>query len=521
MKRYAGLILAAMTAGLPMTALAEDIRIAVRTETSSVDPHFSSSVVNIEMVLHIFEPLIKFDPEMKLIPGLATSWRALDDKTWEFKLRAGVKWHDGTPFTADDVIFTWSRLPELSFAADPFVQYISDKKIEKIDDLTLKITTAAPNPIVPQQMTQVFIISRKNGTGMKPEDYNSGKAAIGTGPYKIVEYVKGDRFVLKGNADWWAGKPKWDNVTIKPIASGPSRVAALRSGQVDFINNVPTEDVAQLKNDRNVKILSGPTHRPLFLHLDSNRDLSPNVFANDGKPLWPNPFRDWRVRKAFAKAIDRVAIVDRIMEGNAVPATQLLPPGFFGHNADLKVEAPDVAGANKLMVDAGYPDGFRIKLHSTNDRYVNDTKIIQAIAQMLAQIGVKSEVITLPIAVYFGRQQASNEYSTWLGAYNVATGEPSTQLNSLLHTTIPNSRYCCIPRGYSNPRLDVMLEKANVTMDDAEREKLYKEVIAIGINDVALIPLHFQMNIWGAKPTLTYTNRMDEMTQAENIGKAN
>jgi len=510
-----------LAAGLAASsALADDLRIAVRTEASSMDPHFSSSVVNIEMALHVFEPLIRFDGQMKLVPTLATSWKAIDDKTWEFKLRQGVKFHDGSPFTADDVLFTWERLPELSFAADPFVQYIQDKKIEKVDDYTLKITTTGPNPIVPQQMTQVFIISRKNGTGMKPEDYNSGKATIGTGPYKFVEFVKGDRLVLKSNADWWAGKPKWDNVTIKPIPSGPSRVAALRSGQVDFINNVPTEDAARLKTDKSVTIISGPTHRPLFLHLDSNRDLSPNVFANDGKVLWPNPFRDWRVRKAFAKVIDRKLIVERIMEGNAVVATQLLPEGFYGYNADLKVEPPDVVGAKKLLAEAGFPDGFRIRLHSTNDRYVNDTKIIQAIAQMLAQIGVKSEVVMLPISVYFGRQQAGNEFSTWLAGYNVATGEPSTQLNAMLHTTFPNTKYCCVPRGYSNPRLDGLLEKANVTMDDAEREKLYKEVIAIGINDIALIPLHFQMNIWGAKPGLDYRNRMDEMTQAEDVIKS-
>ena len=501
-------------------ALADEITMAVKTETSSIDPHWQTLIVNIQIDRHIFDHLIEFGDNMELSPGLATSWKALDDTTWEFKLREGVKWHDGSAFTADDVVFTWKRMTEVPNAPNPFGQYVRGKAIKKIDDFTVHVTTEQPNPLMLTDVAQFAIVSKKHGEGATTADYNSGKATIGTGPYKFVEYVSGDRIVLEANPDYWRGPPKWDKVTIKPIKAGPARVAALKAGDVDLIDFVPPADINTLKKDSSVAVWQGPSNRPVFLHMDSNRDLSPSILDNDGNPLWPNPTRNWKVRKAISLAVNQEAIVDKVMEGNALLATQLVPPGFFGYNEDLKPGEYDPDAAKKLLAEAGYPDGFQITLNGTHDRYINDKQIVEAVAQMVSRIGIKVNVRTHPVATYYTTAN-TGAFSFWLGSHSVATGEPSAQLNHLIHTTWPNTAYCCTPRGYSNPRVDDLIEKGMVTVDNNEREKLFKEAIGIAVRDVAIIPLHYQLNTWTSRPGLKYTTRIDEMTLAENLSKTN
>ena len=501
-------------------ALADEITMAVKTETSSIDPHWQTLIVNIQIDRHIFDHLIEFGDNMELSPGLATSWKALDDTTWEFKLREGVKWHDGSAFTADDVVFTWKRMTEVPNAPNPFGQYVRGKAIKKIDDFTVHVTTEQPNPLMLTDVAQFAIVSKKHGEGATTADYNSGKSTIGTGPYKFVEYVSGDRIVLEANPDYWRGPPKWDKVTIKPIKAGPARVAALKAGDVDLIDFVPPADINTLKKDSSVAVWQGPSNRPVFLHMDSNRDLSPSILDNDGNPLWPNPTRNWKVRKAISLAVNQEAIVDKVMEGNALLATQLVPPGFFGYNEDLKPGEYDPDAAKKLLAEAGYPDGFQITLNGTHDRYINDKQIVEAVAQMVSRIGIKVNVRTHPVATYYTTAN-TGAFSFWLGSHSVATGEPSAQLNHLIHTTWPNTAYCCTPRGYSNPRVDDLIEKGMVTVDNNEREKLFKEAIGIAVRDVAIIPLHYQLNTWTSRPGLKYTTRIDEMTLAENLSKTN
>ena len=304
-------------------------------------------------------------------------------------------------------------------------------------------------------------------------------------------------------------------MTFKPIKAGPARIAALKAGDVDLIDFVPPADINTLKRDSSVSVWQGPSNRPVFLHLDSNRDLSPSILTNDGTPLWPNPTRDWRVRKAISKAISRKAIVEKVMEGNAIIATQLVPEGFFGYNEKLTPEPYDPEGAKKLLAEAGYPDGFRITLHGTHDRYINDRQIVETVAQMVSQIGIKVKVQTHPVATYYTTAN-KKAFSFWLGSHSVATGEPSAQLNHLIHTTWPGTPYCCTPRGYSNPRADDLIEKGMVTVDDGEREKLFKEAIGIAVQDVGFIPLHYQLNTWASRPGLKYVTRIDEMTLAGN-----
>jgi len=513
-----GLVSGVAAAMLWSTASADELNMAVKTETSSMDPHWQTLIVNIQIDRHIFDHLIEFGNNMELSPGLATSWKALDDKTWEFKLRKGVKWHDGSPFTADDVVFTWKRAASVPNAPNPFGQYIRGKKIEKIDDHTIRVTTEGPNPLILTDMAQFAIVSKKHGEGASTADYNSGKATIGTGPYKFVKYVAGDRIVMDANPDYWGGKSKWDKVTIRPIKLGPARIAALKAGDVDLIDFVPPADINTLKKDSDVAVWQGPSNRPVFLHLDSNRDLSPSMMDNDGKPLWPNPTRNWKVRKAISLAINQEAIVDKVMEGNALLATQLVPPGFFGYNESLKPGEHDVDRAKKLLAEAGYPNGFQVTLNGTHDRYINDKQIVEAVAQMVARIGIKVKVKTHPVATYYTTAN-TGAFSFWLGSHSVSTGEPSAQLNHLIHTTFPGTAYCCTPRGYSNPRVDAVIEKGMVTVDNNAREKLFKEAIGIAIDDVAIIPLHYQLNTWASRPDLKYTTRIDEMSLANNAMK--
>ncbi len=269
----------------------------------------------------------------------------------------------------------------------PFTAYTKQiKEMTVVDPYTIRFKTATPYPLMPSDMTQVAIIS-KSAAKASTDDFNSGKAAIGTGPYKLVRYAKSDRIELARNDAYWGGKTPWDKVTLRLLPQDASRVAALLSGDVQVIENVPTSDVAQLRKDKRLAVYRTVADRLIYLHLDSDRDVSPFVTDKAGKPLAKNPLKDPRVRKAISKAINRPAIVEKVMEGEAIPAGQLVPDFLFGATKNLKVEAFDPEGAKKLLAEAGYPDGFGLTIHAPNNRYVNDAKIAQAVAQMLARVG--------------------------------------------------------------------------------------------------------------------------------------
>ena len=266
----------------------------------------------------------------------------------------------------------------------PFTAYTKQiKEMIVVDPYTIRFKTATPYPLMPSDMTQVAIIS-KSAAKASTDDFNSGKAAIGTGPYKLVRYAKSDRIELARNDAYWGGKTPWDKVTLRLLPQDASRVAALLSGDVQVIENVPTSDVAQLKKDKRLAVFRTVADRLIYLHMDSDRDVSPFVTDKAGKPLAKNPLKDPRVRKAISKAINRPAIVEKVMEGEAIPSGQLVPDFLFGATKNLKVEAFDPEGAKKLLAEAGYPDGFGLTIHAPNNRYVNDAKIAQAVAQMLA-----------------------------------------------------------------------------------------------------------------------------------------
>ncbi len=516
-KRIAAACLAAAVLCAPLTHAA-DISIALGSDVTSMDPHYHNLTPNNNVAEHIFETLVTKDPRSKLKPALAESWRAVDDLTWEFKLRKGVKFHDGGDFTAQDVVFSLDRVPNVPNSPSSFATYskqITDKII--VDPYTIRFKTAAPYPLMPNDMSTIFILSARVAKGATTEDFNNGKAAIGTGAFKFVRFAKGDRIELARNDAYWGTKAAWDKATLRIITADPSRVAALLAGDVRAIENVPTADIARIAKSSDLTLYRTVSHRLMYIHLDGNRDRSPFVTGKDGKPLDKNPLKDVRVRRAISKAINRQALVERVMEGAAVTTGQLMPEGMFGYTSALKPEPYDVEGAKKLLAEAGYPDGFAMTLHAPNDRYVNDEQIAQAIAQLLARVGIVTRVEAMPSSVYFTRA-SKLEFSFMLLGWAADTAEVSSPLKALLATFSPEKGMGTANRGrYSNTKMDEALTQALAIVDDAKRERLLQQATEIAVSDLGIIPLYHQHNLWAARKGVTYAPRTDERTLAHEF----
>jgi len=332
-----------------------------------------------------------------------------------------------------------------------------------------------------------------------------------------VRWQRGDRIELARNDAYWGEKAPWDRVTFRIITSDPTRVASLLAGEVRAIENVPTNDLAKLTGNKDLAIYRTVSVRLMYLHLDTARDKTPFATDKAGKPLEKNPLRDLRVRRAMSKAINRQALVERVMEGAAVTSGQLMPENFFGFTPTLKPEPYDPEGARKLLAEAGYPDGFGLTLHAPNNRYVNDEQIAQAIAQLLARVGIQTRVDAMPASVYFSRG-SKLEFSFLLVGWGADTMEASSPLKALLATFSKDKGMGTANRGrYSNSKLDAVLEQALATVDDPKREKLLQQATEIGVGDLGIIPLYHQHNLWAARRGIVYEARADERTFAHEF----
>jgi peptide/nickel transport system substrate-binding protein len=502
-------------AALAHPVVAQELKIAVAADVTSIDPHFFNLFPNNNMAEHIFDKLVQMDPDSKMIPGIATSWKAIDDKTWEFKLRKGVKFHDGSELTAEDVAFSIDRVPTIPNSPGLFTAYtkaIVGKEI--VDPYTIRFKYAAPYPLAPNDLSTIYIVSKKIATGATTEDFNSGKAAIGSGRFKLVRYVNGDRVELARNDNYWGEKPAWQKVTFKIIKNEPARVAALLSGDVDAIEQPPTADFARIKSDPKFTVTSKISHRVIYFNFDHLARVSPFIADNDGKPLAKNPLLDLRVRRAISKAINRPAIAEKVMEGQAVPSGQLVSTHLFGYAPTLKAEVYDPDGAKKLLAEAGYPNGFHLTIHGPSGRYVNDEKIVQAVAQMLTRVGIVSKVETAPMGPYSSRA-SKQEFSFEMVGWGASTGEASSPLRSLLATYNTQKGLGAVNWGrYSNPKVDYLIEQALQQVDDENRRVMLQRATELAMSDLGIMPIHFQFTMWATRKGVSYTPRTDEYTLA-------
>lgn len=487
---------------------------------TSIDPHYHNLTPNNVVSYHLFNSLMTIGPTYKPEPALAVSWSAVDDKTWEFKLRPNVVFSDGSPFTADDVAFTFERVPTVVNSPSSFLPAIKAvKAVEVVDPLTIRLHTNEPQPLLPLFLMQVQMISRKHGQGASTADYNSGKAAIGTGPYVMDSVILGDKIVFKRNERFWGEKPYWDVVNYRLLSNNSARTAALQSGDVDIIDQVSTRDVAILKADPKLTVSAPPGQRLIYLYIDTEREPSPFVADKDGKPMAKNPLKLLQVRQALSAAINREGLKTQIMDGFAVPTGQLLPEGAVGYTPDLVVDKYDPARARALLAEAGYKDGFQLTLHGPNDRYVNDAKLVEAIAQMWTRVGVKTIVQTQPASVFFS-EGARDLYSIDLTGWASDTGEASSSLVQIFASVNPEKGRGAQPKPshFARADVDTVVERALATFDDTERTKLYVQGTKMGMAQQAIIPLHHQVNIWAMKKDFSLLPRMQEGVRAFEVG---
>lgn len=510
-------LLAGLALALPLQA--QELTVGLSTPVTTVDPHFHNLTPNNSVAKHMFETLVHQNDQQALQPGLALSWRALDERTWELKLRKDVRWHDGTPFTAEDVLATLRRIPNVPNSPASFAIYTRPIAEAKAADAhTLVLKTREPHPLLPNDLATIHIIPKKFEGATTPE-FNSGKAAIGTGPYRFAEYVPGDRVVLAANDKYWGRKPAFAKVRFRIITNSAARVAALLAGDVHMIEAVPTADIEKLKKDARVSLASTVSNRVIYLHMDSGREAnSPFVTDTAGKPLAANPLRDPRVRKALSKLIDRNAIAARIMEGEARPAGQFLPENFHGTSKRLPAEKLDVEGAKRLLAAAGYPNGFGLTLHTPNNRYINDEKIAQAVAQFLTRGGIPTKVEAMPSAVFFSRG-SKLEFSFLLAGWGAGTGENSSPLRSLVATYDRALGNGASNRGrFSDAGVDALIQTALATIDDTKRGIMLAAATEKAVGALTgVIPLHYEVSTWGLKQGLAYKARVDQYTLAHEV----
>jgi peptide/nickel transport system substrate-binding protein len=515
------LVLLAGAAHAQAPAQGSALRIAVGGAFTSMDPHYHTLTPNNAMNKHVFDRLVDADENFRLRPGLAESWAPVGDTTWEFRLRRGVTWHDGTPFTAEDIVATFARVPEVRNSPGSFVIYTrSVQRLEVVDDHTVRMHTATPYPLMPNLMAGLPIISRKVAPNTDTAEFNNGRAAIGTGPYRLVSYSPGSQAVFERNPNYYGAAQPWSRVDYRVIPNDGARIAALRAGDVDVIDAVPTRDVETLKANPALAIASQPALRNIFLYLDHARDRPPGVSGSNGEALAGSPLRDNRVREALSIAINRPAIVRQVMSGYATPSGQFLAAGVMGHDPSIAAPALDAARAQRLLAEAGYPNGFRVVLAGPNNRYVNDEQVLQAVAQMWSRIGVKADVQAMPSNVYFARS-ARDEFPVGLSGWGTSSGEPDSPMVALIASKDPaRGRGTSNRSGYSSAEFDALLDRALSTIDPAPREDFYRQATRVAMRDHAIIPLHHQVNIWASRRAVKVIARNDEETYAMSMSPA-
>ncbi|MHB2266237.1 ABC transporter substrate-binding protein [Aliihoeflea sp. PC F10.4] len=479
-----------------MPASAETIRWARGADALTLDPHSQNEGTTHTFAHHIYETLVWRDTEGTLIPRLATEWalKEGDDTTWVFTLREGVTFHDGAEFTAEDVVFSLDRAR--SERSNMRQLHADVESVTAVDDLTVEVKMAGPSPLYPNNLTNTFMMDKtwsEANDVVEVQDYAGGednyavRNTNGTGPYKLVSREVGVRSVLEVNPDHWGDEPAVTEIVYTPIADPATRVAALLSGEVDFVQDVPVQDIGRLSQTDGITVTNGPENRIIYFGYKVSEEPLTSSDITDVNPI-SNPL----VREAMALAVDRDAIKEVVMRGNSLPAGVAMPPFVNGWTEELDAyPAPDIERARELMTEAGYENGFTITLDTPNNRYVNDEAISQAVVGMLGQIGIRVTLASRPVAQHSPLITGNNTEFYLLG-WGVPTFDSAYIFNDLIHTQ-EGDYGAYNPSGYSNPELDEKIESLGTQTDLEARDATIAEIWAQVQEDRVLLPIHNQL----------------------------
>jgi peptide/nickel transport system substrate-binding protein len=511
--------LAALTiaAALALPAQAQTLRWAAQNDILTLDPHSQNHATTNAILMHAYEGLTRYSATYEVEPALATKWTYISPTQVRFDLRKGVKFQDGSPFTADDVVFSFGRIKQPQGTMQIYVTGITD--VKKIDDFTVDLILAAPSPILLRNIIDFRIMSKawaeKNNT-TKVQDYKAkeenfaSRNVMGTGAFRILSWQPEQRVMMARNDVWWDKTPgNVRQVVYTPIKSEPTRVAALLAGDVDMLTDVPVQDLDRLRADKKLKVVEGPEVRTIFFAPDiGSAELK---YSNvKGK----NPFADKRVRQALSMLIDREGIKKSIMRGNSIPAGIMVAPGVNGHDKALDVPVKtDVAAAKKLLADAGYPNGFEVRMNCPNNRYVNDEKICQAVVAMWARADVKAQLVAESMAT-FSQKFQNFDSSLYLLGWGVATYDAQYMIQSLARTRTTGADGNFNFSKVSDPVVDRLTDAMKSETDVAKRNAMIKEALVRIKDEVLLIPLHHQMRPWAMKAGVSTVHRSDDRPEA-------
>jgi peptide/nickel transport system substrate-binding protein len=508
---------AVVATGMAWPASAKTFRWANDADSNSMDPYARQETFLLSFDSNMYEPLVRRSRDLKLEPGLATEWSQVAPEVWRFKLRRGVTFHDGTPFTADDVLFSFERVRNPGSNLTTVLATV--KAARKLDDFTVELVTNGPDPILPNEITVWDIMSKawceKHNTVRaaditKNEESYATNHENGTGPFVLKEREPDVKTVLVRNPHWW-DKPQHnlDEVVFQRVSNAATRVAALLSGELDMIYSVPPQDTDRISKTQGLRVAEGPELRTVFLGFDQSRDelLESSV---KGK----NPYKDRRVRQAFYQAIDEAAIKSKVMRGFATPAALMIGPGVNGFDPTLNQRFPyDPAASKKLLAEAGYPEGFETGMDCPTDRYVNDEAICQAVVAMLARVGVKARLLAQTRAKFFAKVlPPSYQTSFFLLGWSPATYDAHNMLLNLVHSRDPQTHAGEMNvGGYANPSLDKLIGEIQVEPDKEKRLAQIHDALKAVKDDFAYIPLHQQAVVWAVK------DNVDVALQADNF----
>ncbi|WP_420414628.1 ABC transporter substrate-binding protein [Roseibium sp.] len=511
LRRAASFTLTSIFLTYASTAHSAELRWSSPTDPQTMDPHAVNSAPVLGFLNNVYEGLVRRGKSMEIEGSLAESWEPIGTDGWRFKLRKGVKFHDGAEFTAEDVLFSYQRAS--SEEADTSSWFSPVKSVEVVDDYTVDILTHAPNPIFPDSIANFMILDKgwaeANNT-VRPAKDSETYATLntnGTGPFKITSREPGVQTVLEPFDGWWdTQEHNLTKATFLPIANPATAVSGLLSGQVDLINPVPVQDVDRISGDSNLKLHQGIEARVIMLGFGHNHSTLKYSEETSGQ----NPFQDARVRMAAHKAINAEALVSKIMRGNAELASQLVSPQMKGYSKSAADRfGYDPKAAKALLAEAGYPDGFSFGLKCPNDRYINDEALCKAMAAMLTQVGMRADLNAMPVRNYWPELRAGN-FDMYLLGWSPGTFDAEHPIRFLV--TTPNKEKKLGSwnfGGYSNARVDELLPQIQKEIDPSKRQSMLDEVALTVRDDVVYVPLHVQPLLWGSKNTIDLTQRAD------------